>query len=58
MMRSIGTGLLVAAVLVAMMWIDPPGAQGQQNWIKCRHNLTGEEQMFPGMQCPHNWHPV
>lgn len=31
---------------------------GAYNWIKCRHNATGQEQMFPGMACPNNWHPV
>jgi hypothetical protein len=32
--------------------------QAQDNWVKCRYNLDGTIQSFPGTQCPNSWHPV
>lgn len=55
-LKAVITTLLVFLALVAMTYVGP--AQCQDNWIKCRHNATGETQMFPGMSCPANWHPV
>lgn len=54
--KAVTTFTLVVLALLAMMYVGP--AESQQNWIKCRHNATGETQMFPGMSCPWNWHPV
>lgn len=54
--RAVFTTLLIMLALLAMMYVGPAESQG--NWIRCRHNATGAEQMFPGMSCPNNWHPI
>ena len=50
-------GLILAACIFVgiMMSMD---ASAQDNWITCQNIRTGNIQMFPGMQCPHNWAPV
>ena len=46
----------IVFAVIAMTYVGP--AESQQNWIKCKHTVTGAVQMFPGMQCPPQWFPV
>lgn len=48
------TGLAMA-ILAVMAAHD---VSAQDNWIRCKHLQSGAIQMFPGMSCPAQWHPV
>jgi len=54
--RAVLITIFLLAAMIGMTYVGP--AESQENWIKCRHNATGEVQMFRGMSCPWDWHPV
>lgn len=53
-MKNVLKIALVFVALIAMTY----QAEAVENWVVCKHPVTGHVQSFPGMSCPFGWHPL